>query len=246
MRLSTEWSRGIPQSEWEAYRPILDDALRLQIPFALGGAFAVAAYTGSWRNTKDLDLYVMPQQPERMIAVLSRHGFADYFNIRPYDRWWIYRGFKQGMIVDVIWATANHRTEVKESWISGPEVEVRGRSLRVLPVEILVQDKLYILQRERCDWPDVLNLIYSRGDGIDWEGLLREMKDDQPLLAGVLAVFAWIAPGRAQDLPAWLWRRLGLEAPARSAGPGILASRVNLMDRRPWFGPDRETQKPAA
>lgn len=235
----------IPNDEWEIYQEVIDEAQSRHIPFALGGAFAVAAYTGSWRNTKDLDLYVTPQNRDSMIEVLSRHGFNDYFDTLPYDRWWIYRGFKVGTIIDVIWATANHRAQVDDGWIFGPEVEIRGHNLRILPVESMVHDKLYIMQRERCDWPDVLNLLYSRGSEMDWERLLRGMKDDLPLVEGVLAVFSWIAPGCARELPPWLWTRLGLQAPA---GPSaeIVKSRVELIDRRPWFGPDRIQQKPAA
>ena len=45
----------------------------------LGGAFAVATYTGCWRNTKDLDLYVLPEHKDRMIAMLGDLGLVDYF-----------------------------------------------------------------------------------------------------------------------------------------------------------------------
>ncbi len=236
----------IPDGEWEIYQKVIDEAHQRRIPFALGGAFAVAAYTGSWRNTKDLDLYVLPPQRDRMIEALSEHGFTDYFETRPYDRWWIYRGFKEGTIIDIIWAAANHRTQVRDAWLSGPEVDVRGRRLRVLPVEVILQDKLYIMQRERCDWPDVLNLLYAWGGEVDWERLLGELRDDVPLLAGALSVFRWIAPGQASGLPSWLWKRAGLGPVPSGPAADIVQTRVDLLDRRPWFGPDRERKKPAA
>ncbi len=248
MDLSTEWARRIPDAEWATYEKVIDDAQQRRIPFAMGGAFAIAAYTGAWRNTKDLDLYVTPDSREPMIALLSRHGFADYFDVLPYDRWWIYRGYKKenDTIIDIISAAANHRTHVQPWWISGPEVEVRARWLRVLPVEVIVQDKLYIMQRERCDWSDVLNLLYSRGTEIDWERVLKEEGEDSPLLAGVLSVFRWLAPGPARDLPSWLWERVGLKPPPAGDAGEIVRSRVELLDRRPWFGPDREIKRPAA
>ena len=143
-------------------------------------------------------------------------------------------------IIDIISAAANHRTHVQPWWISGPEVEVRGWRLRVLPVEVIVQDKLYIMQRERCDWPDVLNLLYSWGTAIDWERVLKEEGDDCPLLAGVLSVFRWLAPGPARELPSWLWERVGLKPPPAGGAGEIVRSRVELLDRRPRFGPDRE------
>jgi hypothetical protein len=115
-----------------------------------------------------------------------------------------------------------------------------------LPVEVIVQDKLFIMQRERCDWPDVLNLLYARGAEIDWERVLKEEGDDYPLLTGVLSIFRWMAPGAARDLPFWLWERVGLEALPGGSAAEIVQPRVQLLDRRPWFGPDRQIKKPAA
>jgi hypothetical protein len=236
----TEWSEYIPEREWQVYEGVMDEACARGIPFALGGAFAVATYTGYWRNTKDLDLYVLPQYREQMIEVLSASGLADYYEIKPYDRWWIYRGTREDTIVDVIWALANHRAQIDELWMSGPSVEVRGRELKVLPAEALLWDKLYIMQRDRCDWPDVLNLLYSAGADLDWKYLLCRIGDDCSLVAGVLSVFRWISPGRAQALPPWIWERLGLSPIFAAESPETVPRRVSLLDTRPWYGPDRD------
>ena len=50
------------------------------LPFSLGGAFATASYTGLWRNTKDMDLYILPRDREAMIAVVGDLGLRDYFD----------------------------------------------------------------------------------------------------------------------------------------------------------------------
>ena len=162
-----------------------------RIPFAIGGAFAVATYTGSWRNTKDLDLYVLPESRDRMIGLLTRLGLEDYYQTLAYDRWWIYRATADDTIVDLIWAMANHRAQIDELWMSGPEVELNGFQVKTL--------------------------------------------------------FKWIAPGRAAELPGWIWGRLGIAAPsAREQAEEIVKRRVDLLDTRPWFGPDREKLQPAA
>ena len=159
----TQWESQISETEWRVYREVIEAAHARRIPFAIGGAFAVATYTGSWRDTKDLDVYVLPEHRDRLLELLADLGLEDYYSKTPYDRWWIYRSFRGDIIVDVIWAMANHRAQIDELWMSGPEVELRGCRVRVLPAEAMLWDKLYIMQRDRCDWPDVLNLLYAAG-----------------------------------------------------------------------------------
>jgi hypothetical protein len=245
-RLS-QWAQHIPEKEWAVYETVLDGASRRSIPFALGGAFAVATYTGYWRNTKDLDLYVLPEYRDRMIELLTDLGMVDYYDTRGYDRWWIYRATRDDTIVDVIWAMANHRAQIDELWMSGPEVSLHGRCVKVLPAEAMLWDKLYIMQRERCDWPDVLNLLYAAGAEVDWEYLLARIGDDLPLMAGALSVFRWLAPRHAEQLPSWIWAKVGLESGAPAATDvDYVKRRVDLLDRRPWFGPERARLEPAA
>jgi len=241
-----EWTVIIPPNQWKIYRQVLTAAQKARIPFAVGGAFAVATYTGTWRDTKDLDLYVLPEYRERMIEMLTGLGLTDYYEKVPYDRWWIYRSTQDDTIVDVIWAMANHRAQIDELWMSGPKIDLNGFRVKVLPAEAMLWDKLYIMQRDRCDWPDALNLIYSAGVEIDWKYLIERMGEDRALLAGALSVFRWISPGRAQELPDWIWERLGLEPPAAGDTPEIVKRRVDLLDTRPWYGPDRQKLEPAA
>jgi hypothetical protein len=231
----TAWSGSIPENQWSIYQRVISEAHKRGERFALGGAFALAAYTGQWRNTKDLDIYVTPRDRERMIQLLIGLGFADYYDRLPYDRSWIFRGISDETIVDLIWAMANHHADVDELWLtSGPEIMIRGERLRLIPPEELLWAKLYIMQKDRCDWPDVLNLVYSAGPGLDWPRLLQRLAEDALLLAGVLCVFQWLCPGRAQKLPSWLWDRLHLPQPPESV-PDVDLERVRLLDSRPWF-----------
>ncbi|MGH9766446.1 MAG: nucleotidyltransferase [Blastocatellia bacterium] len=226
----------------EIYRLVISEAHAAGLRFAIGGGFAVNAYTGLQRNTKDLDIYVMPSEREAMIEILARAGMSDYYEQLPYDRKWIYRGYTDGVIVDVIWAMANQAAEVDEVWLTrGPEVEILGQRPRLLPPEELIWTKLYVLQRDRCDWPDVFNLIYSKGEALDWEHLLKRLGDDAPLLGGVLSLFVWLCPGRVRTIPGWLWGRLDLIKPPSSASTPMNIDydrrHVGLIDSRPWFIP---------
>ena len=229
------WGDRIPEDEWAVYQEAIRQIRALNIPFAFGGAFAIAGYTGELRNTKDFDFYIRPRDRETMVQALAAAGLQDYFDRLPYDRSWIYRGTRGGVIVDAIWAMANHRAAVDDEWLTrGPEITLRGERLRPIPVEELIWTKLYVVQRDRSDWGDVFNLLDARASSLDWEHLLSRMGEDRPLLAGALAVFGWLAPERVAAVPAGVWSSLGLARPAgeRLNDP---SARVNLLDSRPWF-----------
>lgn len=228
------WTDDIPDEQWAIYAHVIHEAQAQGLRFALGGAFASATYTGHWRNTKDLDFYVLPEDREAMIRVVTHCGLNDYFDELEYDRGWIYRAHQGEIIVDVIWAMANRRSQVDEQWLSrGPEISVRGEKLRIVPVEEMIWGKIYIVHRDRCDWPDLLNMIYAAGPTLDWQHLLDRLGEDAVLLTGVLSVFTWLCPGRSQKLPAWLWERL--PTPRPNQGADIDQARVNFVDSRPWF-----------
>ena len=231
-----EWQEHIEPAEWTVYQRVVTQARSAGLPFAFGGAFATAVYTGQLRNTKDFDFYIRPADTEAMIGAISRAGLRDHYDRLPYDRKWIYRASEDGVIVDAIWARANLRTTVDEEWLSaGPEVTIRGERLRAIPIEELIWTKLYVLQRERSDWGDVFNLMDAQAPSIEWDRLIVRMGTDQPLLAGALSVFAWLAPDRAVDIPDAVWCRLGLSRPKDDPDPDLSPERAALLDSRPWF-----------
>jgi len=233
------WSDRLPEEEWQVYHRVMQEARSLGVTFAFGGAFATAVYTGELRNTKDFDFYVLPSERETMMEATRRAGLADHFERLHYDRSWIYRASEGDVLVDVIWAMANQRTEVDASWLSrGPRVEIRGERLCAIPIEELIWSKLYVLQRDRTDWGDVLNLIAAQAGAIDWKHLLNRLGPDTPLLAAALAIFAWLTPSRAQAIPVTVWEQLGLEAPQPATEDRAdTRARAALIDSRPWFRP---------
>jgi hypothetical protein len=237
-----EFSELISPQEWRTYAHVIEAALGRGVPIAVGGGLAFSAYAQRWRSTKDIDFYILHRHVEEMIDVVRGAGFQDYYEQLPYDRRWIYRAHRDGLIVDLIWSMANYLAETDAGWLTGgAELQIRGTTVKLLPIEELIWAKLYVLQRDRCDWPDLLNLIYVQAAQIDWSRLLARIGHDLRLLGGVLSVFSWLCPGRAQAVPAWVWRRVGLLPPAESeprCGPH--AGRVPLLDRRDWFGPGIE------
>jgi hypothetical protein len=212
------------------------------LEFSIGGGFATMTYTGRWRDTKDIDLYIIQRDKYEMIRVLTDSGLEDYYDQQPYERHWIYRSYKEGVIVDVIWAMANRRAAVDEDWLHGPEISVDGERFHLVPAEETLWSKLYVIQRERCDWPDALSLLYALGADLNWRHLLKRV-EDAPLLTALLYVFAWVCPNRTRELPSWLWSELGLRTDQVYAQLEGESTRASLLDSRPWLTPTLDRMK---
>jgi hypothetical protein len=230
------WENLIPAEHWAVYKCVLDRLAEEQLPFALGGGLALGVYTEKFRRSKDLDIYIVPEHREQVIRVMSECGLDDYFPVKEYVRHWIYRGHRDDVIVDAIWAMANQRAQVDSRWIDGgPMVQMFGQEFHVIPPEELLWSKLYVMQRDRCDWPDIMNLVYAAGPTLDWNHLLRRVAEDRPLLKGVLSVFSWLSPQRAAGIPSRVWEQLGLAVPKPETDPEGRPARKDLLDTRPWL-----------
>jgi hypothetical protein len=124
-------------------------------------------------------------------------------------------------------------------------LQLHGRTFLAVPAEELVRVKLYVMQRERCDWVDVLNVLAGAADRMNWRWLVERMGRDLALLHGVLAVFNWLSPQRAASaLPAWLREQFALPVIVAEDGPAMEARRVGFFDSRPWFALHQPVDKP--
>ncbi len=213
----------------------MTEAARRGIPFAVGGGLAAMTYAGLWRNTKDIDLYILQRDRERMVQLLLDLGLEDYYEKLAYDRRWIYRSYHADTIVDLMWGMANQRAWVDEDWLRGPEVEADDVRFRLLPPEEALWTKLYVLQRDRCDWPDAFNLLCGVGSELDWKRIFRLLGTDARLLAGLLCAYAWLSPDGARQLPDSIWTELGIRQPEEEGTAALTQRRAGLLDSRPWF-----------
>jgi hypothetical protein len=234
----------IPDDQWAVYREAIAAARTTGLPFMLGGGFALAAYTGRWRNTKDIDLYIMPEHRDAFVDALTAAGFGDYYDELPYDRGWIYRSVRGGVIVDIIWSMANRRSAAQASWFEHAQpITVREEPLTLIAAEELLWCKMYVMQRDHSDWPDALNLLYAVGPNLDWRRLVENVRDDLPVLRALLTLFAWVAPARAAELPGTIKRRLNLTS-SIAVTPEEEERRVRLLDTRNWFAALCPVEKP--
>jgi hypothetical protein len=225
------WPDVTSDAQRAVYNNVVHQVTARGIPFAIGGSLGMAVYAGLLRPSKDLDIYVTPENKDKMIQVMTDVGLRDYYDKLPYDRGWIYRSTTDDVIVDTIWQMANRRAAVDENWLTrGPEITVDDQTVRLIPIEEMIWSKLYVLQRERSDWPDILNLIDRRTSEIDWRYLLSRVGEDAPLLGAILTTYAWLSPENALNLPGWIWA--GVRPNSR---PVACGTRSALLDSRPWL-----------
>jgi hypothetical protein len=239
------WASVVPGEQWNVYLDAIRVTRKTGARFVLGGAFGLAGYTGRWRNTKDLDFFVLPGDKDKVIDALTKAGFEDYYPTLAYDRHWIYRATRDEVIVDTIWQTPNCRTVVDEHWFERARpVTLRGENLAVIPAEELLVIKLYVLQRDRCDWPDLINLLYRTAGELDWNHVLKRIGSDEGLLGGLLQVFNWVAPAEALSIPSTIRERFCLREATSEESEKPGTDRKMLLDSRPWFAAHQPTDHP--
>jgi hypothetical protein len=244
-RLNPEWASIITEEQWRIYRQAIRATRKTKARFLLGGAFSLAGYTGRCRNTKDLDFFVLPSDKDKIVDALTKAGFDDYYSTMPYDRGWIYRATKNEVIVDTIWQTPNRRTEVDKDWFARAKpVILRNEDLEIVPAEELLAIKLYVMQRDRCDWPDLINLLYATCGQLDWEHVFDRLGPEVPLLAGLLNVFTWCCPEKVVEIPELVREKFHLPKPSAEELQRDPKERIDMLDTRPWFAAYRPKDKP--
>jgi hypothetical protein len=203
----------------------LDALARDDVPFLLGGAVALNAYTGIWRDTKDLDVFCRPRDAPRVLTTLARAGFDTEI---VYDSW-LGKGWIGEVFVDVIWRNANGLFPVEDAWIEdATKRAVLGREVLVLPVEALILSKMMVGGRYRFDGADLLHVFYAAHDRIDWRRLEEGAGEHAGLLLAYLHMFRWGYPAARDRVPDAVLARLERRAGAAPSGYGPF--RALLLD----------------
>lgn len=223
--------------ERATFAGVLRELNRREIPFLMAGGFVFSHYSGLWRNTKDLDVVVTGANLERAVDAVLSQGLEDYYSVLPYDRSWIYRAYRpvgeDKVIVDVIHQFANHADMVDDSWFDhGVPATFAEQPVRFVAPEDLLWMKLMVFQRERCDWPDLLNIIRGLRGQLNWDRLLRSTGEHCRLVSALIHVYDWLCPAERHFIPASVREELAdlLRHPEAPQG-----SRRNLFDSRPWL-----------
>lgn len=181
---------------------ILSDA---EIPFLVGGAFALRVYTGIARNTKDFDLMVRRDDVERIIRLFREAGYRAEITFSH----WLAKVHHGELFIDIIFNSGNGVCPVDDPWfLNAREVELLGTVVKVCPPEELLWQKCYIMERERYDGADVAHLLRSCGSQMDWPRLIRRFDEDWRVLLTHLILFGYIFPSKRDIVPAGVMTEL--------------------------------------
>jgi hypothetical protein len=204
------------------------------VRYLVAGAFGLHHHTGFWRGTKDLDLLILPRDREVAIEAVAATGLQDMFFREPYDRAWIFRSTRDGVIVDIIWMLANKEDTVSEEWFDrGEPADFFGKQVQMVSAADMCWMKLFVFQLKRCDWPDIINVIRGTQGSLDWGVLLRQVGPHWRLLCALVDIYDWLCPDERYIIPESF--REELEHRRRTNADENRECRRDLFDSRPWL-----------
>lgn len=208
------------------------------VPFLVGGAYALAHLAGVERHTKDLDIFLKPDDLDRALGTLAAAGFR----VEKTFPHWLAKAYEDGRrprcFIDLIYRSGNGLAEIDDEWFAhAEEANVLGLNARLTPPEESLWSKAFVMERERFDGADVAHLLRARGPSLDWERLLRRFGPHWRVLLAHLTLFGFIFPGDRDRVPARVIRMLAdrlrdeadTPAPAEPVCQGTLLSRAQYL-----------------
>ncbi|MBX3073097.1 nucleotidyltransferase [Candidatus Obscuribacterales bacterium] len=175
------------------------------IPYLVGGAYALAQYSGIERHTKDLDLFVLKEDAEDVLRLFAKEGYKTEMTFSH----WLGKIFKGDQFIDIIFSSGNAIADVDEEWFEhAPEAEVFGVKVKLSPPEEMIWSKAFIMERERFDGADVAHIIQACADTLDWDRLLRRFGAHWKVLLTHLLLFGYIYPAEQNKIPGWVLKPL--------------------------------------
>ena len=150
------------------------------IPYAFIGGIASALH-GRPRWTHDVDIFVRPEDAARTLEALAEVGFATQRT----DDFWLYKGIKEGVLVDVIFRSTGD-IYLDDDMLGRSSVEeFKGLRLRVVSPEDLVVIKAVVHdEKTPRHWFDALAII-ARSE-LDWSYLVWRARQARHRVAALL------------------------------------------------------------
>jgi hypothetical protein len=187
------------------YGRLLKILTKSGIPFLIGGGYAFQRHTGFARPVRDLDVFVLPSDAERVLRIFADLGYRTELTF-PH---WLGKIYKGKAYADVIFSSGNGVATVDESWFQhAADGEVLGQEVKFSPAEEMIWSKAFVMERERFDGADVIYLLLSRGRNLDWQRLRDHFREYPLVLLAHLVLLLFCFPSEVGVVPEWLWSEL--------------------------------------
>jgi len=181
---------------------VLSDA---RVPFLVGGSHALLNYTGIVRDTKDFDLFLRRNDLDAALVSLREAGY----NTEVTFPHWLAKAKQGNDVVDLVFSSGNGVCCVDDAWFEfATEADVLGMPVKIAPVEELLWQKAFVMERERYDGADVAHLLLAHAASLDWPRLLERMGANWRILLSHLVLFGFIYPAERTEIPAGVMREL--------------------------------------
>ena len=185
--MSHHYSEGeVPSAE--AYQAALGDVVeclqhaRMRTLF-IGGVSA--ATLSRPRPTDDIDLLVHPDDADPLLDRLEASGFET----RREDPSWLFKAFRHGVLVDLIFKSTGDIYLDDEMWAHARIASFKGHRVRLVgPEDLLVIKAVASAEHSPHHWFDALGLV-ARGD-LDWDYLVSRARRFGPRRVLALLVYA--------------------------------------------------------
>lgn len=174
---------------------VLSDA---RIPFLVGGSHALLHYTGIVRATKDFDLFLQREELDRALAALTLAGYVTQITF-PH---WLAKATQGQDHVDLVFSSGNGVARVDGAWFEhAVEADVLGMPVKIAPVEELLWQKAFLMERERYDGADIMHILRTCAEALDWQRLMRRFEPYWHVLLVNLIFFTFVYPSERHRVP---------------------------------------------
>jgi len=214
------------------YQRVLRAFTRHDVPCLIGGTYALEAYTGIRRATKDLDLFILRDDWSRAAAALADDGIATDLTF-PH---WLGKAGQGRHYVDLLFGSGNGICAVDREWFAHARpMRVWRVTAHLCPPEEMIWSKSFVQERERFDGADVLHLLRAQADTLDWTRLLDRFGPNWEVLLSHLVLFGFVFPGDRHRVPSDVTRRLieRYQGPRDAAPEGLC--RGTLLSREQYL-----------
>jgi hypothetical protein len=184
-----------------------------EVPYLVGGGYAMAYYTGIARNTKDLDLFIREADRDRCLSTLAAAGYKTEF----FYEFWISKAIHGEAFIDILYNSGNGLCVVDDDWFRhAVEIDVHGYHTLLVPPEEQIWSKAFVQDRDRFDGATSITSFCGKAN--QWTGarLLHRFAGHERVLLAHLLLFGYAFPSERDCMPTWVLDQLNATAAAMS------------------------------